>query len=36
VINEFIEQLRALGPSPLAGHRQPAATPETEEVEARV
>ena len=38
IIDEFIEQLRALGPSPLFADRVPAAAPEEEpeEVEARV
>ena len=37
VIDEFIEQLRALGPSPLTGNGQPVvAASEAEEVEARV
>ena len=38
IIDEFIEQLRVLGPSPVAGNGRPAATapPEAEEVEARV
>ena len=38
VIDEFIAQLRELGPSPLAGNGRPDAIagPETEEVEARV
>ena len=39
IIDEFIEQLRALGPSPLTTNGQPEATPpeaEEEEVEARV
>ena len=39
IIDEFIEQLRELGPSPLVGNGRgdtTAATPEAEEVEARV
>ena len=38
IIDEFIEQLRTLGPSPLSGGKAPdaAPAPEPEEVEARV
>ena len=39
IIDEFIEQLRQLGPSPVTGNGGPAAdipTSEAEEVEARV